>query len=243
MKVGTKTVTGLKLGTGNITRAYLGDTLVWEAGGDPGAAFPVVEATNTSHVDSLTSNHPVALPAGITSGDLLIACLQAAASSWNTPTGWTLLEGIDNLGHGAIFTRTANGTEGATAAFTTVGNSRSAHNTYRVSNHAGIAALMTDNGANDPPELTAAWGGAKNLWIALLGHRASSVVANAAPTNYLDLLVAANASSALTSRCGIATARRLHEAASEDPGAFGLSSPSPPSAWRPKAATIVVRGA
>lgn len=40
MKLGTKNVTGLKLGTVNISRAYLGSTLVWEAGGDPGGFSP-----------------------------------------------------------------------------------------------------------------------------------------------------------------------------------------------------------
>lgn len=40
MKLGTKPVTGLKLGTANISRAYLGSALVWEAGGDPGGFSP-----------------------------------------------------------------------------------------------------------------------------------------------------------------------------------------------------------
>jgi hypothetical protein len=48
MKLGDKTVTGLKLGTANISRAYLGSTLVWEADGGGGGGCDQVGVTAAS---------------------------------------------------------------------------------------------------------------------------------------------------------------------------------------------------
>jgi hypothetical protein len=67
------------------------------------------------------------LPAGVTIGDLLIVAVSANQPSTSvaisTPTGWTLRDSTTNrfFSHGvsAIFTRIADGTEGATLTLTT----------------------------------------------------------------------------------------------------------------------------
>lgn len=69
MKVGTKTVTALKLGEVNISRAYLGSTLVWEAsGGEPTPAY---------HDDFETHDAATGIPSGWQLGS------QSATPTWS----------------------------------------------------------------------------------------------------------------------------------------------------------------
>lgn len=184
-----------------------------------------VQATNTSTSGSGTS-HSVALPAGITAGDLLIAVFGyvTLGATVTPPAGWTLVGSGGSVLALAIYRRTANGSEGGTATFTTSASAASMHNTYRIagqhaSSNPEISAFPT---TADPPSLSPSWGAANTLWLAILAHTANSPDITAAPANYTNLLKSASVSSAL-----VGSARRLLNAASENPGVFTASGSSP----------------
>ena len=65
------------------------------------ASYPQVETSNTSYTSSNSGSHTVALPASISSGDLLLAFFAsdgADAPFVNWPAGWT--EIFDDAGVG-----------------------------------------------------------------------------------------------------------------------------------------------
>jgi trimeric autotransporter adhesin len=75
-----------------------------------------------------------ALPTGVTVGDLLVACVSSQQSSAivaiSTPAGWTLQAAttgrFSGSGSTAVFTKIADGTEGATVTFSTTGQTTTA---------------------------------------------------------------------------------------------------------------------
>lgn len=215
MKLGTKPVTGLKLGTVNISRAYLGSTLVWEAGAAPGG-FPQVAAHATSNRESISASHAVTLPAGVTPGDLLIAIVRLGGSgTLLTPaSGWTAAVNQTNL---LIMHRVANGSEGETVTVTSSGQRFFAAISLRIT---GASEGPTAAGALGvtSPLVTAGWGEADNLFMAVSSTRNTGVLTP--PASY-DGVVTSSTGGGQAAE--LAVAFRELTAASDTPGEWAFS--------------------
>lgn len=197
-------------------------------------AFPQVAATNTSLEDAgNVTSHTVSLPSGIVSGNLLIVGFNTdGQESVTWPTGWTeIFEGIAASSQCtlAIAYRQADGGEGSTIIVTTGTSERSAHWSYRITDHEAPAtqAPQASGGATgtsaspDPDSLTPTGGAKDYLWIAVEGHDRDKTT-DAFPTNYDSNQV--NTAGAGAGSAGVAAATDEVNAVSEDPGAFTISA-------------------
>lgn len=195
--------------------------------------MPVVESTSTFAGSGAVTN-TVPYPAGLQAGDVVITVVQIQDASTGTPSivGATTLAENTSRPRSHAFAYVADGNEGATFDVVMSTARRIAVACYRVSgvDPARIAAAAFALDVNDPPELTAPWGSAANLWIAALGHW-DEERANAAPADYSGLLLISSAAAA-----SVALAHRTLTAATENPGAFGVSA-APVS---PRSLTIVL---
>lgn len=204
-------------------------------------AFPVIESTATYQSNSTSTNpHPVTLPSGIASGDLLIMILRCGSTATaTTPTGWTLLSSRSSSGVSYIWYKVASGSEGSTVNVTTSTGIRCAAITYRISGAAETPeASFASTNVNNPPSLSASWGDRDNLFLAVLTNRRSDSTVTAAPTDYSNLLTISQASNTGTTRSRVSSASRLLSSASDDPGAFSTSG----TIDNPHSATIVIGG-
>ena len=210
-------------------------------------AFPTPAARNTSATTSITTAHTVALPAGIVSGDLLIAQFAGALTGTvNWPAGWTEL--FDTAAAGAqdviaaVADRVADGTEGASIAVTTPTGQRAAHDSYRIADYTGTPEFATATGVDDntgtadPPNLTPSWGAKDTLWLA--GKALSAARLHSAyPASYVNG-IGANTGADTAAHADIRSAERALNAASENPGTFTHAATS--ASW--VCWTIAVRG-
>lgn len=191
-------------------------------------AFPIVAATNTSVRETTGTSHTVNLPAGITSGDLLIVFFGAGNGVTVTwPGGWTEFTSgtvAGSVQQNAAYRR-ADGTEGASITVTTSAARRSVHASYRITGHHATSnpegASATGTSANpDPPNLAPSWGTAEDvLWIVSETHSTSDAI-TAYPTNYGNTLEIATSVSALR----LGSARRELNASSENPGTYTIAN-------------------
>ncbi len=192
------------------------------------APFPQVESINGGNNNSNATSHTVNLPSGIVLNDVVLVFFASDGSPTITfPAGWIELfqnaNGTNNK-LGAWY-RVANGTEGATITVTTSASERTAHTSYRISGAGGTPcyAPTTVTGASvspNPPSGTPFWAQANTLWFAACGYDYNRTV-SAYPTNYTN---GRNDYANNTQGCGVGTARREVNAASEDPGTFTISA-------------------
>lgn len=202
-----------------------------EAPAPPGGGL-VIAATNTYAQLTTTNSHPINLPTGITSGNLLLVFAVFNGSPTVTdPSGWTVLAGQAIPTGGdilRIYAKIADGSEGATVTVTLSGNQRAHAASYRItgnrngltSSEIAVSAPVDANTASpDPPNLTPSWGSAENLWIAADLCASSAFTFSSYPTNYgLGQL---NVQSGNNNNANAVTlAARLLTATSEDPGVF-----------------------
>src|SRR5574337_187068 len=202
-------------------------------------AFPTVAGTNT-HVDLNVTSHVINLPASIAAGDLLIAKLGYGVTS-NTltwPAGWNAItngaveettggtEGIE------VRYRLADGTEGASITVTSSAQCRSESQSYRITGAADpgtqapeAANAIGTNSSADSPSLTPTGGAKDYLWLSFVSasRQATANDFTGAPTNYSNLLTAANTTTGVSLTTGASAERQLN-AASEDPGAFATGT-------------------
>ena len=198
-------------------------------------AFPVVETTNTSAETTIVATHNISLPAGIVSGNLLIATLGYAVTG-NTitwPAGWTAFAAIENTTGStegiSVAYRQADGTEGATVDVTSSVATRSTHTAYRISGAENpatqapqAATASTTNLPPDPPNLTPTGGAKDYLWLAI-GASAQGGTYPSFSTNYINgIQINTGGTGAGDSISG--SCERQLNAASENPGAFGANS-------------------
>lgn len=207
-------------------------------GGGSYDGFPAVLATATTSDDAVTASHDVNLPAGISSGDLIIIiCNWGRPRAADTPSGWTLIDEVGTA-DGTSFTtttafyRVADGSEGSTVAVTTAAlTSKMAATAYLIDagTYGSIEAdtdYLNSTGSVDPPSLSPSWGSAKTLWIAAGGSRIGTTV-----TGYP---LADNQLSATMANTGAGDSRPVtamsctaeSETGTLDPGTFTLSSNS-----------------
>lgn len=197
-------------------------------GAAPAPKFPTVQTRNDSAETANTTSHTVDLPAGITSGDLvLVAFATDGVPLISFPAGWTEV-GEEQRGTShqvAMWYRNADGTEGASITVTTDATERSAHRSWRISGHEPATAPVW-NGANsfavpiDPPNLAPAWGSAKTLWIPICSFSEGSITSY--PPNYTDGFQSRGGSASGVNDIQLGVAERELEAASEDPGVFNV---------------------
>lgn len=194
-----------------------------------------VAATN-SYTDNTgtVSSHPLNLPSGISSGDLLLVF--AAFNGLPTvtdPSGWTVLVSKTNTDTYRIYAKIASGSEGSTVTVALSGANRAASVSYRLTGarstidttatSSATISISSASDANtatpDPPSLTPAWGSAENLWIAATFASDSSFTFSSYPTNYSLGQVNAQGGSQ-GNGTAVSVASRLLTAATEDPGTF-----------------------
>lgn len=206
------------------------------------SGFPQVEEI-TETTNSTTTSHTVLFPASYDNGNLFLLFFSTNGTTVSVPAGWTQLinlqsDGIVTSAMQRLFIagRVMDGSEGIGVNITTGTSRRSASQIYRITRHASgvLAAANTGTDGNgDPPNLTATWGSAKNLWISALALE-DGASPTGVPSGFTDL-------DSLNTGTGdghnaIHTARRELEAVSLNPSAWTkASSPN----W--VAATVVVR--
>jgi hypothetical protein len=212
-------------------------------------AFPVVETTNESSVNTAGTSHAVTLPTGIVSGNLILILLDkgSTAATMNALAGWTELVD-ENAGNGiTIWYRQSDGTEGATVTFTSSASTRSAHASYRISGAENpatqapqLSTVATGTSVNPNATTCTPTGGAKDyLWITMFGMAGEqaddNTLVTTTPTNY-GTTIEKTCGTAGTNLGGmIGSAHRTANAASEDAGAWTAIDNA---AWR--AYTIAV---
>ncbi|NIS80820.1 MAG: hypothetical protein GTO14_11555, partial [Anaerolineales bacterium] len=209
-----------------------------------GANFPSVQTTNTSATTTASTSHTVNLPAGIQSGDLIIALFSGYIGSGTTPVdvswplGWTEFfeqDASTSTLHLAVAGayRKADGTEGASITVTTNLVVLAAHNTYRISGAADpatqppqAAAISYTDTANgiDPPVNTPTGGAKDYLWLAVAGWRRTGIGMTTDPANYTDAIEATSSGGSIGTR--LRSLRRQLNASSEDPSTFTLGGNS-----------------
>jgi len=198
----------------------------------PALAAPVVAVVTETVFDTDTTEHNVDMPATVNAGDLLIVLFTNDGSAIvTTPAGWTQLASNAN---GAavrlsVYYKIAEGTEGgATVNFVTSAAEQAAAQVYRITDWHGttlpeISTAATGTSTRPNPaslELTG-WDVADTLWIAVAGQdRGDQGEPTAYPASYTDGI--STLSSNGTGSCRTHSARRVLNAASENPGAFTI---------------------
>ncbi len=198
-------------------------------------AFPTVESLTETPFGSNATEHLVAMPATVNSGDLLVALFSNDGDSTvTTPGGWSLL-GTETADAAAddrlsIYSRDADGTEGGTTVdFVTSADQQAAAQVYRITGWGGtvpddteLGSFATGSDANpDPPSLSPSWGAEDTLWLAISNHIDGDRNIDVYPASYTDGTMTVASAAAGTS---LQSARRELNAASEDPGAFTIDA-------------------
>jgi hypothetical protein len=195
--------------------------------------FPRVVTAANSSLNTAGSTHPIAMPAGVVAGDLLLGfcAAQAAASAAITwPGVWTeLFEAAATTVPFSTAYKWAGAGEVGFDITTSVA-ARSATRLLRIdrahpSTPPAIGTEVVNVGlAANPPSLNpAAWDVEDTLWITALLIASNLGVATAAPANYGGL--DSHGSGATAGGAAVATAVRELRAASDDPGVWA-STPS-----------------
>lgn len=189
-------------------------------------AFPTVAATAlSSYATNDAGARSATLPAGISAGHLLVAIFAFSAErTFSDPSGWTRLSYASSSGTAAlaVFYKIAAGSD-ANPSITPSGTTRSAHITFRITDH-GAASTAPEVGTSatgssttpNPPSLAPSWGSEDTLWLALGAGMAGAV--NSYPTSY------SNGLSQAASTVVAMSAERQLAASSEDPSTFALNA-------------------
>lgn len=137
-----------------------------------GASAPVLEFAEVFTISGSPSSVDVTIPAGTTSGDLLLVSIvkDSAASSISVPSGWTRIVQINNIETHDVFYRFADGSEGLSVTFNFTATEGGSYFVARVSGSSQIEA--TSNTTFDPPSITPSWGDSSFLVIAISTQRA-----------------------------------------------------------------------
>ena len=164
------------------------------------------------------------LPDG-SAGDYLVAILSSVYDTDITwPAGWVPLFEESRFA-GAYYVDT-DGTGGSV----TVTSSPGSHQAYIVSRIDGASDIEigTMASSNDPPSLTASWGIARNLWMAITAQVYTGDGPSTYPSGYTDGFVVNK----------MARAFREYTAATEDPGAFNKGTFSNTLVFKPESSSF-----
>ena len=236
LRLGPAAVSALRLGSANVSKAYVGSTLVWPVAIE---TFPSIVTTNTEIGTSLGSNNPIPAPSGVVAGNLLIAVgLNDNPSTTNlsASTGWTqVIAATHTLSTAikmAVFARVADGS--ASDALSLSGASQdycaaiARITDHSVSNVAAdiksASAQSTVGGTNlNPPSLDAG-ASRKWLWLAAAGvdTTAGNISWTSMPTGYTQTVTPLQSANTASS-CSMGMASRQLETQTEDPVNFVIS--------------------
>lgn len=212
------------------------------------AAFPSVAATNNGNSAASVTTHTINLPTGITTGNLLIACVSVDGTptlTWNTEAGtWTVLSGpASNESVLECRYKIATGSEGASFTVTSSVAEASAHVSYLITGQhtssvpeSVTPATGSDANPNPPLINPSGWDVEDTLWIVAIGVDSNKTISSY-PTNFTSNQVFDQYNHSIHG-AGIALASRNNAAASEDPGTATLSGTD---GW--VASTIAIRPA
>lgn len=212
-------------------------------------AFPVVESTAESSVNTAGTSHAVTLPASIAASDLVLITMDIGSTSatLNALTDWgEILD--ENAANGLKILRYTGAGVPSTPTFTSSASTRSASIAWRISgaNKAitpEIGSTATGTSATPDPPASASPGSTKDyLFIAFAGMAGEEADddtwGNTPPTNYTP-------NPPLQKSCGtagtnlggliLAASRQLNTGSAQDPGSFGVDVSA---AWR--AQTIMI---
>lgn len=208
-------------------------------------AFPIVSGVQTSSQTLNTTTSVVTLPANVAAGDLIVAVIGAdsGASTMTWPAPWVKLkdEAVSTTARASIGYLIASG--GETSVSVTHSSERSNHIAARITGWHGttapeISAIATGNSISpNADSVAASWGSDDNLFIVttITDDSAAAFPITAWPTSYTDNQTS-NQTASSAAKVGFAT--RNLAAASDDPGAFTLTTSEQWNAY-----TIVVRPA
>ena len=215
----------------NWTRFLLVLLATWAmAASNAEAQFPTVVATNSTSETTSGVDPVVTLPAGIASGDLIIAFVAHdlnATATWPGP--WVEIVDQSNGTTPGLHVAYLIASGGETTVTVTMSAAaRSQHLAIRISAASWhgttppeVAAAVTGISANpNSGSLTPSWGSEDTLWITTFGQDDPAVrfPVTGWPTNYTDNNLSNGTGDASTA--GIALATRELATATEDPGAF-----------------------
>ena len=188
--------------------------------------FPTRQSNTGGAAASSSISHVVNMPAGVTSGDLLVIIFGTRASRTITePSGWTKLsQSAGSNTSLAVIYKKSDGTEGADETVTLSANAWAAWETYRITGavdpasqapEAAYAFADVDESSGDPPSLTPTGGAKDYLWLTVAFKRDDDEVTTF-PANYVNTGFERTASTP----AALGFAERTVNASSEDPGVF-----------------------
>lgn len=193
--------------------------------------FAQVAASTTSSESGAVNNHTVALPTGISPGDLLIVVWGQGANAPNNPTfpaGWTKVAAtmpIQNLG-GVWAYKIADGSEGSSINVFIGQACQSAHQSFRITGHDSAnppqsQSFWTNGSSAAPNPNSFALGVTKDFLLIAAAIGDSGFICTAAPTNFTNLTTA-DSGSTTDASVAVSTARRNFNTNTADSTAFTL---------------------
>lgn len=200
------------------------------------ASFPTYHETTDSATNTGLTAHTVTLPGTVNSGDLLIAKLMFNSNRTVTGPGgsWAALsQNSGSPGQSEVWGDIASGSEGASVTFTTNTGVAGAFQVLRFSGTSGALVAGTDydiavssvfSGTSaDPPNVTATWGSAKNMFVVLTGYEGDNQLITTYPSGY------SNGQDSVSTNGGgggasVASATKTAEAASDNAGPFTIAA-------------------
>lgn len=209
-------------------------------------AFPSVEATGGGVGTSPVTDATCPCPATVNAGDLLILWHRAGTGgSLTFPSGFQTLVNAspdtsdDQVG---LAWKKADGTEGGTTLHITQASSKYVNLLFRISGAADpdsqppqISTVATGTNSSPDPTSLSPTGGAKDyLWFWLGSWEGEQTSPPSGfPTNYSTGPYADSTGTGgqTATNCRYAATHRQANAASEDPGSWGLSGPAPWTAY------------
>ena len=194
-------------------------------------AFPAVAGTPADTQGSLDLGDNLAMPSGITAGELLVMVLVLSEGGPRTPpSGWTeIFDANFNASSAQIYAcaKIAAGSETATRPSGTSGSYAGtvfrvsgADTSSTVANAIAASANATgSSSAPNPANLTPSGGAQDYLWFAIFGNETSNTVLGY-PTNFSGGRV-------VSGSLLLALSDRQQNAASQDPGTFSTLISNP----------------
>lgn len=206
--------------------------------------FPAVTSVTNSGAASFTTTPPVAMPATVDAGDLLLVHLSSGVNSAGAaPSGWTSIGASG--GNPGVYYKIASGSEDGTTVNFNQGNGWWAAQCFRITGWHGSSApeisTLASGVSNAPNALsvTPSWGSDDNLFIALVSiwHAfGTDRTLSGYPGSYTS--TTPSDPGGFGGQVLAGSGWRQLAASSDDPSAFALSGSID---WA--AATIVVRPA
>jgi len=189
-------------------------------------AYPQIVGTPAT--TATTTGTAMNLPASITSGNLLVLAIahrHTTDGSVTSVAGFTEQADDGTTSHLAIYTRTADGTEGSTVTATFGGTGHTAATCWEISGWDGfVASVANVSGSpttHDPASISTGVGSRECLMLALDASQSQTVTVSSYPSGYSNGTSLRSAASGSALRLNSATLEVT--ASSEDPGAFTLS--------------------